>query len=767
MNKKYNNITLCLILGLSMLSLAANANTLNKLDIQRSNTSNSGLNVTIYTDNPYDENVAVSKKSDNKYVILMPNVSGSSSSNVDISSIKDIVSDVSVKSVEDGSSGYTKVTVTTTKPVSISTSTKKSTPLTEEQKAYKNLIAQTRGYTPSSSNNTYKAPVQTVNVPQPKAKPEPMVFTAENVTKPTAKPVESKKKVQEDIRPKSIIEQVREVIATAPAVSVAKTNKGNASSAEKVNAKESLNNQVKKDTKLTEKISNQKDNTLANLRQDIINENKNLKNQTANNADSNIQTSQQTSTNTAQTNNFQRNKGNNNNMLTLLIILAAAFAGLVVFFKSVKNSIEKSITLKKSFKENLSHQPAKPIVEDYSNITEDKSLNWQEKYQKFLSCTEEINPSDGILRHVGNGEYEFVKAEDSGIIGDVEYTDGNAILKPKKDLKFKSYNKPALNSSPEKVQPIKKVKNQSLTPDKAPRLKVVADTQSSGYNTSSGYKQSLKSVKSSLERTLQSSPSVERTNLKKDISAKQALDTVYSEGNSIADDMRKSRKLTTFANKIALEQTRRNTPFPKRSSDIIRSSRNIESKHVNLENSNLYSPARKFSDGNLSSADLIAKGGFSLNRASVSNVTSPIKNSTGYSMSTIDEFFDITDSSSKITAPASLSNKVADRLAKISSGYASPLDRHEKANILANKNVKAGYNIDSESGFYIISDKNGKASLIGRVGDSITTLKEFNDSENIKLQVRKDNENVYMVRVGSDRYLVEISGDKMGVLIEL
>ena len=451
---------------------------------------------------------------------------------------------------------------------------------------------------------------------------------------------------------------------------------------------------------------------------------------------------------------------------------------MIVFFRLIKNSLEKSISLKKSFKENLTYQPKKVVVEDYSSITEDKSLNWQEKYQKFLSCTEEINPSDGILRHVGNGEYEFVRAEDSNAIGDVDYSDitntnGNAVLKPKKDSKFKSYNKPALNSSPEKVQPIKKVKNQNLSSDKAPRLKVVADTKSNGNNNLSGYKQSLKSVKSSLERTLQASPSVERTNLRKDISKSQALNVVYSEDTSISDDMKKSRKLTTFANKIALEQTRRNAPFPKRSSEIIRSGRKLESKHVNLENSNLYSPARKFSDGNLSSADLLAKSGYSSSRMSKSNMTSPIQNTNGYSMSTIDEFFDSIDSSSKITAPATLASKVADRLDKISSVYVSPqaeIERKiaaQKSNILSNKNVKTGYNIDSESGFYIIADENGHASLVGRVGNSITTLKEFNDAENLKLQVRKDNENVYMVRVGSDRYLVEIQGDKMAVLIEL
>ena len=86
MDKKSRNIAICLLLGLTAFALSANANDINKVDIKRSNTSASTLNVTIFTNNPYDENVAVTKKSDNKYVILMPNASGSNASNVDFSS---------------------------------------------------------------------------------------------------------------------------------------------------------------------------------------------------------------------------------------------------------------------------------------------------------------------------------------------------------------------------------------------------------------------------------------------------------------------------------------------------------------------------------------------------------------------------------------------------------------------------------------------------------------------------------------------------------
>ena len=109
MVKKIHKISICMLAAVSLFSGAVMANDLNRLDIQKSSSASSTLNVTIYTSAPYDDNVAVTKKSDNKYVILMPNVSSSNISGTDFSSIKDIVSDVDIKTVADGANGYTKV----------------------------------------------------------------------------------------------------------------------------------------------------------------------------------------------------------------------------------------------------------------------------------------------------------------------------------------------------------------------------------------------------------------------------------------------------------------------------------------------------------------------------------------------------------------------------------------------------------------------------------------------------------------------------------
>ena len=143
--KKSNIVGIALLLALAVAPVSetfANAenNNLVQLDLKRS--SNNSVDVTLFTSNNYNDNVFVRKKSDNKYVILIPKVQSSGFSTSNLNGVRDLVSDVNVKTVNDTNGGYTKVTLITTKPLDIKTSTQKSSPVTEEQKEYKTLIAQ-------------------------------------------------------------------------------------------------------------------------------------------------------------------------------------------------------------------------------------------------------------------------------------------------------------------------------------------------------------------------------------------------------------------------------------------------------------------------------------------------------------------------------------------------------------------------------------------------------------------------------------------------
>ena len=134
-------------------SLADNSNDLLRMDIKKSGASDT-VDVTFYTTGGATDSV-VTRKSDNKYVVLLPNVAGSQSVAPSLGGVKDLVSDVSVKNVDDGIGGYTKVTFSTTKPVKFQTYTKKTAPLTQAQQDYKKTFCSNKNYnfSPESSSS--------------------------------------------------------------------------------------------------------------------------------------------------------------------------------------------------------------------------------------------------------------------------------------------------------------------------------------------------------------------------------------------------------------------------------------------------------------------------------------------------------------------------------------------------------------------------------------------------------------------------------------
>ncbi len=762
----YIKTTISLLLSLSTIAVAAQANDINKLDIKRTNSNGTALNLTVYTTNPYDENVAVTQKGDNKYVILIPNISGTSASNVDFSSLKDIVSDVNVKSVNDGAGGYTKVTLTTTKPVSISTSTRKSTPLTEEQKAYKNLIAQSRGYnvqTPKTDNVSPKATIETINtsLKEKKENTAPIISKtpiAENNIK-SQEPIKVANTNEVQSKSKSIADKLKGIVEPSETSQSNKTE--TTTNSEKVVDLPVLDTSYKKDS------GRIKDTLLQDLKNDIIAEKGQSVQKTAVNTTPIVSAENNSSAEHVENiQNDTNSKGLNTTMITTILLLLASLLGITALFRMVKKSLEHSTALKRSFKENLKEKPH-PRVIDYSDIVGDTSLNWQEKYQKFMSTIEVINPDDGLIRQVGDGEYEYVNPQDN-IAGDISSdisTIGNAdtnTLTPK----LTSYNKPAINSTPN-INPIRKGKTQDLINSVEPKN---ADTKA---------KENFAKIVSNLERTLKNSPSHERPvqTVKEDIIKKQFEDNmvstgtnnvpIYKEDDVIPAVIKSSPKLKTFDNNTALEKTRRKEILPKRASDIIRT-KNIESKHVNLEKSSLYTSSREFQNANLNSSDLISGRtigkDITLPKVSVSQV----KGTSSYSMATVEEFFDI-KTPSHASVPSNLSCNVAETLENIGKPKAKVESVKNSGEVrLPNGNlVISGYKINNNSGFYIVSDDEDKCSLIGIVNNTTTVLKEFGTSVKYKLQVRKDSPNVYMVRVGGERFLVEVSGNNMGVLIAL
>lgn len=135
--KKY--ITTALVLGFLAPHVMA-TNNLVQLDLKR--VSDDSVNLTLVTTESYVDNVMVRKKSDNKYVILVPKVHSSGYKNSNLASVHDLVRGVDVKTVEDTSGGYTKITLITTRPLEIKTHTAKRLPASPEMQEYDTLMAQ-------------------------------------------------------------------------------------------------------------------------------------------------------------------------------------------------------------------------------------------------------------------------------------------------------------------------------------------------------------------------------------------------------------------------------------------------------------------------------------------------------------------------------------------------------------------------------------------------------------------------------------------------
>lgn len=277
-----------------------------------------------------------------------------------------------------------------------------------------------------------------------------------------------------------------------------------------------------------------------------------------------------------------------------------------------------------------------------------------------------------------------------------------------------------------------------------------------------------------LENTLSKTPEIYEHH---DIDLTESvMPEVYSEDDAIQNEI-KEIKLKAFAKPISLHATQRNRvkkPLPKLP-------KAKEGKFVKLQENPLNRTSRRFADANLRVSDLIKTGSQYLPNDDDVQI---IEREQNYIMSSLDEYFAILDKEqSKMTAKSSddLSKKVAASLAQVkpsmnmnrnNSGLknkkaiSNPISlKNQKESYLDGLIVKSGYNIDDNKGFYLVS-LDGVTALVGRVKDEIFVLKKFDENVD-KMQVRLDNENVYMVKAGDFKSLVDVDDNKMGVLIEL
>ena len=358
--------------------------------------------------------------------------------------------------------------------------------------------------------------------------------------------------------------------------------------------------------------------------------------------------------------------------------------GLYLLARIARNSVQKSMALKASFKENLADQPVTQGT--YEDIINARELNWQERYKRF------VEESNGQVK---NRKYAFIKTPD----------------------------------------PLTEVDKKRLE----------------------------------LENTLSLTPAIYEPH-QIDIS-EDVVNEVMAEEEAIQEEINEI-KLKAFAKPASLSTSSRN-----RVKKLLpRTHKATEGKFIKLQQTPLNASSRRFKNANLRVSDLINTSSQYLQEEN--RDFEMMEKEQNYIMSSIDEYFALLDKeqSRNMSNPnRGLSSRVAASLAQVkpSMSMQKPAQPKHISNPIAQKKdnkmngliVKSGYDIDENRGFYVVN-LDGISALVGRIGEEIFILKKFDTSVD-SLQVRHDSENVYMVKAGNFKSLVDVDETKMGVLIEL
>lgn len=147
MNKYFYLILLCV----SFVSIQLTGfgetfqNSLLRMDFCR--TSSGDVKIALYTSKPYEDSITVNKKSDFEYVILLPETSNAMTANPVLNSVIGIVKAVNLRTqqYENEIKGYTKITISTIKPVEIipQIQTLSGSAYQLSEKDYNELLSQT------------------------------------------------------------------------------------------------------------------------------------------------------------------------------------------------------------------------------------------------------------------------------------------------------------------------------------------------------------------------------------------------------------------------------------------------------------------------------------------------------------------------------------------------------------------------------------------------------------------------------------------------
>ena len=365
---KLNNGIVIIILLLSLIftpfDKAFADNNLVRLDLTKGN--GNAVDITFFTSENYDGNVIVRKKSDNKYVILLPKVLTSGYGRTDLDSVKSLVTNIDVKSINDGAAGYTKITMITSKPLNITTHVSKAMPLTDGQKQYQNLIAEAHTVkndtavqqTQTNESKENKAPVISVNS-QTQQNVKPAV--SQNQASKSEKQLKTADKPVPDIKKQPVpLKEIPELSSNSKKNVLTSEN----NTAEPQNITEELPALPEALNPLAQETNNnvnmqESGTSHAAVFSRIKNKMRQIKEPVKQNMPAGI---------------------------ALFLIIIIPVLALIALVRFINSSLQSAKVMKKNFRERISQ---KINTNDYTNIITDETLNWQEKYQMYINQTKD------------------------------------------------------------------------------------------------------------------------------------------------------------------------------------------------------------------------------------------------------------------------------------------------------------------------------------------------------------------------------------------
>lgn len=723
-NKKH----IVIAAALAMLSacpdpvLADNSNSLLQMDVKKSSVADT-VDVTFYTTGEMANSV-VSRKTGNRYVVLLPNVSSSASVAPGFGAVKDLITDINVKHVNDGIGGYTKVTFSTTKPINIKTHTKRTAPLTQAQKDYKEILAKNNTTKPAAQAK----PQSAVSKPAAKANAKPAAKTAEkpvsNVKKADNTPKISLipiKTTQKQVQPKPVQTPKAKASETPkniqPKTEQPKVQPKPASQNDSYVPKMKFDENGKRMIDLEPRVSHK-----------VVTEAPAQPKSSSFDSMFNVNESEQTpvlnaepSVQSTAVETPQAEENNSSRKLPWWMLIAGAsvvaIGILYLVFDAFAHATKKDKTRLQSFFNISSQNQAKRRRREYYDIVNNEELTWQQKYKLYSEKEEK--------RKIKKEPMDMSYVTDlSGV--------KKAVIEP---VQPKKEEKPVSNIKP---------------------LTLPKEDFKSKFN------EKMQAKISQMEHALAQTPS---NNEPEEIS-----NSVKSEDNAIISKI-SDIKLKSFSKSMSLKETHRT--LAEDDKKLSRNKSYQEGRFVKLKNSPLSVNRRKSASSNLETKDLIGTGSKYLTN---NGETKMSKENENYLVSSLDEYLSILDSetSQKSTAAESLAQLKSSAEPMTRSGVTNPISRSSSsvqpgAGIRPYMNgliVKSGYNIDSEKGFYVVNI-DGVSALVGRIKDNIFILKKFDHIVDKPIQVRPDDGSVYIVRVGRFKCLVDVSKDKMGTLIEI